>query len=199
MIVIGGSLGGAEALNKILRRLPVDFAWPIVVVLHRHRDSEGMLVPMVQRGCALPVVEPEDKDPIEAGRVYLCPPDYHLMLDEDCFMLSTDDPINFARPSIDALFESAAEWRCKRVVAVVLSGAGSDGSAGARRVKERGGIVVVQDPATAEGTWMPAAALAATQTRHVLTLEQIAATLIRMARHHSHWRAKPDDPRRRED
>lgn len=179
MIVIGGSLGGCEALREILVRLPAAFSLPIAVVLHRHRDSDGMLVSVLQRGCALPVSEVEDKDPINAGRVYLCPADYHLLIDNGCFALSTDDLINHARPSVDALFESAAEWKHRDTIAVVLTGAGSDGARGAQRVQECGGTVLVQDPKTAEGPWMPGAAIAVTQSPLVLTLEQIAESLIK--------------------
>lgn len=181
MIVIGGSLGGCDALCEILSRLPPNFSPPIAVVLHRHRDSDGMLLPVVQRATSLPVVEVEDKDPIEPGHVYLCPPDYHLMLDRDCFSLSTDDLVNFARPSVDVLFESAAEWLQQRAIAIVLTGAGSDGAAGAKTIIDRGGIVIVQDPSTCEGPWMPTAAIAATQTPHVLSLKQIAEQLTKLA------------------
>jgi two-component system chemotaxis response regulator CheB len=180
MIVVGGSLGGSAALREILRRLPADFPLPIAVVLHRHRDSEALLVAMLQRGCPLPVCEADDKEPIEGGRVYLAPADYHLLIEQDSFCLSTDDLVNFARPSVDALFESAAEWRHRGVVAVVLSGSGSDGARGARRVEERGGTVLVQDPAAAEGLWMPSAAIAATRQARVLNLQGIAEELVRI-------------------
>jgi two-component system chemotaxis response regulator CheB len=178
MIVVGGSLGGCEALREILLRLPADFSLPIAVALHRHRESEDLLAPVVQRGCLLPVREAEDKDPIRGGRVFLAPADYHLLIDRDGFALSTDDPVNFARPSIDVLFESAAEWKQRSAVAVVLTGSGSDGAFGAKRVEERGGAVLVQDPATAAGPWMPAAAIAAVPGARVLSLPEIAAALL---------------------
>jgi two-component system chemotaxis response regulator CheB len=181
MIVIGGSLGGCDALREILVRLPASFPFPIAAALHRHRESEGMIVPVVQRGCALPVSEVEDKEPIEPGHVYLCPSDYHLLIDKDCFALSTDEPVNFARPAIDVLFESAAEWKRDKVVCVVLTGSGFDGAQGARRIQEYGGTVFVQDPKTAEGPWMPAASIASTQTRLVLSLAEIAQSLINLA------------------
>jgi two-component system chemotaxis response regulator CheB len=182
MIVVGGSLGGCAALREILQRLPADFPLPIAVVLHRHRESGGLLVPVVQRDCALPVGEAEDKEPIRKGRVYLAPPDYHLLVEQDAFALSTDDLVNFARPSVDVLFESAAEWKGRQVVAVVLTGSGSDGARGAKRVQESGGLVLVQDPPTAEGPWMPTAAVAAVPRARVLTLAAIADTLIQLAR-----------------
>jgi two-component system chemotaxis response regulator CheB len=181
MIVIGGSLGGCEALREILIRLPSTFPLPIAVVLHRHRDSDGILLSVVQSSSALPVVEVEDKDQIKGGHVYLCPPDYHLLIDNGYFALSTDEAVSFARPSIDVMFESAAEWLGRRVIAVVLTGSGSDGAKGARCVEAHGGTVLIQDPKTADGLWMPTAAIATTKTARVLTLGQIAAELISLS------------------
>jgi two-component system chemotaxis response regulator CheB len=178
MIVVGASLGGCEALGEILQRLPADFPRPIAVALHRRRDSEDLLVPVVQRRSALPVGEAEDKEAIRGGRVYLAPADYHLLIDGNSFALSTDDPISFARPSIDALFESAAEWQRQDVVGVILTGSGSDGASGARRVRECGGTVLVQDPQTAEAPWMPNAAIASTPGARVLSLAGIAEALL---------------------
>lgn len=182
MIAIGGSLGGTDALREVLRRLPADFPLPIAVTLHRHKESESLLVPMLQQGLALPVVEVEDKEPIAPGHVYLCPPDYHLMVDQGCFMLSTDDLVNFARPSLDVLFESVAEWCRAKTVVVVLTGGGTDGSRGALRAHELGGTVLVQDPRTAEGPWMPLATLGTVPTAHTLTLPQIADALLARVR-----------------
>ena len=182
MIAIGGSLGGVDALREILQRLPPDFPLPIGVVLHRHRDADGLLLRFIQKDSVLPVCEVEDKQTMEAGRVYLCPADYHLMVEGDGFSLSTDDLVNFARPSIDAFFDSVAEWRGRNAIAVVLSGGGSDGAAGAARIQAKGGVVIAQDPATAEGLWMPSAAIEATKTRHVLPPAKIASELTRLAR-----------------
>ncbi len=180
MIVIGGSLGGCDALKEILRRLPAAFPHAIAVALHRHKDSGGMLMPMLQRGCALPVAEVDDKDEIRPGRVHVCPADYHLMIEGGSFALSTDDLVNFARPSIDVLFESAAEWQGARAVGVILTGAGSDGSRGAQRIGAAGGLVLVQDPAGAEGPWMPGATIASTPGAHVLSLSAIAEKLLQL-------------------
>lgn len=184
MIVVGGSLGGCDALRTILQRLPAGYPRPIAAALHRHRedDGTGLLVTTLQRDCALPVREPDDKEPIRPGHVYICPSDYHLMIERDHFALSTDELVNFARPSIDVLFESAAEWRQARVLAVVLTGSGADGARGASQIQARGGTVLVQDPATADGPWMPAAALAATPGARLLSLEGIAAHLLQAAR-----------------
>jgi two-component system chemotaxis response regulator CheB len=181
MVLIGGSLGGCEALRHILLKLPANFSLPIAVVLHRQWDSTGLLEPVVQRGCPLPVHEVVDRMPIEPGHVYIAPADYHLYLEGDHFALSTDDLVNYARPSLDAFFVSAAEWLGREAIAVVLTGGGSDGAAGAKKIMDRGGLVLVQDPKTADGLWMPAAAIAATKTPHVLTLDQIAERLIALS------------------
>ena len=178
MIVIGGSLGGCEALREVLSRLPAEFPLAIAAVLHRHRDADNLLVPVLQRGSPLPVGDAEDKEPICGGRVYLAPADYHLLIERDAFALSTDEPVNFARPAVDALFESAAEWGGPAVLAVVLSGSGTDGARGAARVEAAGGTVLVQDPGSAPGPWMPAAAVAATGRSRVLGLAAISAALV---------------------
>lgn len=180
IIVVGGSLGGTDALRKIICGLPANFPVPIAVVLHRHRDSAEILAPVLQRGCDLRILEAEDKMPLEPGSVYLAPPDYQLMFDDGVVALSIDELVNFARPSIDVLFESAAEWKGREVVAIVLTGASSDGAAGAKCVQQHGGLVMVQDPASAEGAWMPNAAIAATEKPLVLSLEQIAAKLLEL-------------------
>lgn len=182
MIVIGGSLGGTDALKEILQRLPADFPHPIAVALHRHKDSGGMLLPMIQRGCPLAVREVEDKDEIKPSCVYVCPADYHLMIEGNSFALSTDDLVNFARPSVDVLFESAAEWQGARTVAIILTGAGTDGSRGAQRVGAAGGMVLVQDPVGAEGPWMPGATIASTPGATVLSLPAIAQKLLQLPR-----------------
>ncbi len=183
MIVIGGSLGGCAALREILRRLPADFSQAIAVVLHRHREEESLLVSLLQAGLALPVNEVEDKEPIEPGHVYVCPADYHLLIDQGCFALSTDDPVNFARPSVDVLFESVAEWERDQAIAVILTGRGSDGASGAKKIRESRGIVLIQDPRTAEGPWMPLAAINAVPDARVLGLPEIAEALVELARH----------------
>jgi two-component system chemotaxis response regulator CheB len=155
---------------------------PIAVVFHRHRQSEGLLTPVLERASVLPVSEVEDKSAWEPGHVYVCPADYHLTLDDGCFSLSIDEPVNFARPSIDVFFDSAAEWLGSKAIAVTLSGAGSDGAAGAKKIREAGGLVIVQDPKTAEAPWMPAAVVAATKTRHLLPVAEIAPVLVKLAR-----------------
>ncbi len=180
MIVIGASLGGLKALQTLLQGLPRDLSVPLALVLHRHKDDDDLLQPALQRHSALSVTEVVDKEPVQAGHVYVAPANYHLLAEPTHFSLSTDEPVQCARPSIDVLFESAADSFGARVVGVVLTGSSEDGARGAAQIVRRGGTVIVQDPATAESPMMPAAALAATQTSFVQPLIQIPATLIQL-------------------
>lgn len=179
LVLIGASLGGLSAIPVILGGLPRDFRSPVVIVQHRaiHSDDAG-LAEALQRGCLLCVREVEDKDRLVAGRVFLAPSDYHLLVEGDHLTLSTEARVMHARPSIDVLLDSAAESHADRVIAVILTGASRDGVSGAQKVKARGGVVVVQDPATAECRVMPAAAIAGVAVDRVLPLDQIAPYLV---------------------
>jgi len=178
LVTVGTSLGGIEALGVILSGLPKTFPVPLAVVQHRSVEDSDGLVPILAACTALKVEEAEDKTEYKAGHVYIGPANYHLLVDENHFSLSTDPAVLNARPSIDVLFESAAESCGKSVVAVLLTGMSRDGSAGAARVKQCGGVVVVQDPATAEGATMPASAISSVKVDKVLTLPEIAPFLI---------------------
>lgn len=177
LVVVGTSLGGISALKVLLSGLPGEFPLPVVVVQHRGRTAEEDLVRLLGAQSALPVSEPDDKQPLEAGQVYLAPADYHVLVEPGSLALSTDAPVNYARPSIDVLFVSAADAYGRGVVGVVLTGANQDGAKGCVRIKERGGTVIVQDPACAESSVMPAAAIAASAVDKVLPLPEIASFL----------------------
>ena len=177
IVVIGASLGGLKALEVVLGALPKSFSLPIAVVQHRRQDSEERLVALLTKHVAIPVCEPDDKDELAPGRVYVAPSDYHLLVEAEGFGLSTDAPVCHARPSIDVLFESAASAYGNRTVGVILTGANQDGAEGATRIKERGGVMVVQDPKTAESAAMPRAVLEATDADHVLPLTEIGPFL----------------------
>jgi two-component system chemotaxis response regulator CheB len=181
MIVIGGSLGSMNALRLILHGLPASFPLPIAVVVHRHRDSDDGLVPLLQREIALPVREVLDKDAIEPGQVHVGPCDYHLLIEPAYFSLSTDEPVQFARPSIDVFFESAADVLGARAIAVILTGANRDGARGAEEISRRGGRVIVEDPKTAECSVMPAAALEAVPDALVRRAGEIGPLLAELA------------------
>ena len=178
IIVIGCSLGGMHALETIFTALPRGFCVPIAVVQHRHRASNETLPSHFRRFSRLPVVDAEDKQRIRPGTVYLAPANYHLLVQRGEFSLSVDEKVRWSRPSVDVLFQSAADAYGARVVAVVLTGANDDGAQGVKRVKARGGLVVVQDPETAEAPAMPRAAIAAAPVDQILPLDRIASYLV---------------------
>jgi two-component system, chemotaxis family, protein-glutamate methylesterase/glutaminase len=174
LIVIGTSWGGLDALSVLLRGLRDDVHQPIVVAQHRSADSEaGALARLLQHHTRRVVVDPDDKTPLEPNHVYLGPPDYHVLVEGGHVALSTDAPVQFARPSIDVLFHSAADAYGERTIGIVLTGANADGAEGLARIKDRGGVAIVQDPSTSRKRTMPDAALAATVADAVLPLEEI--------------------------
>jgi two-component system chemotaxis response regulator CheB len=179
LIVLGASRGGTQALQAVLSALPPDFATPIVIVLHRRAGAEGRLVHVLQTHCALPVVEVTDKDALRAGHVFIAPAEYHLLVEPGGFALSTDAPVNYARPSIDVLFESAARTYGPGVLGVILTGGNHDGAQGLAAIRARGGVVVVQEPSSASSEIMPTAALATGPVHHVFALEKIGPLLVR--------------------
>jgi two-component system chemotaxis response regulator CheB len=180
VVVIGASLGGFDAVRLLLGGLPASFPAPIVLVQHRMSDPDGLLVELLGVESLLPVSEPEDKDPIVPGHVYLAPSDYHLLLERGFFSLSTEAPVCHARPSIDVLFQSAADSYGPSAVAVLLTGSNRDGASGARAVKNAGGRVLVQDPRTALSPVAPEAAMECTVVDSVLALPRIAERLASM-------------------
>ena len=183
IVVLGASLGGLDALRTMLSALSTSFPWPLVIAQHRSsEDVSDMLPLMLQRACALPVSEAEDKDAMVGGHVYLAPPDYHLLVENGALALSTEARVSHARPSIDVLFDSAVAAYGPLVVAVVLTGASADGARGAARVKAAGGLLLVQDPATAESPVMPLAALAAAHADQILPIEALGKYLDQLAR-----------------
>lgn len=179
LVVVGCSLGGMHALQTIIAGLPKEFCLPIVVAQHRHRRSNEGLPAALRRTTHLKVVDADDKQWIKPGTMYLAPADYHLLVDKGGELtLSVDDAVRFSRPSIDVLFESAADAYGAALLAVILTGANEDGTRGAARVKRRGGTVVAQDPATAEAPAMPKAAIDAGVVDQILPLDQIASFLL---------------------
>ncbi|MEO8380784.1 MAG: chemotaxis protein CheB [Acidobacteriota bacterium] len=184
LIAIGCSMGGMAALEEVFRVFPAEFRVPIVVVQHRYRTSGEALPAFLRRHSRLNVVDASDKQWIRSGHVYLAPADYHLLVDRGGELsLSVDDAVAYSRPSIDVLFESAADAYQGAVIGVVLTGSNADGAKGARRIKEQGGFVVVQDPRTAESPEMPGAAIAATRVDRILPLDRIGPFLVEICRY----------------
>lgn len=177
-VVIGVSAGGIAALEKILPHFNKDCTLSILIVQHIMADGGNYLVEHFSSCCALPVVGAEDKQIIAPGTIYFAPANYHLLVErQKSLALSIDAKVNYSRPSIDVLFETAAEAYCQKLVGVVLTGANADGAAGLARVKELGGLTVVQSPDTAEVATMPLAAIKSTQVDHVLKLHEIGSFL----------------------
>ena len=177
-IVIGTSAGGVEALSVLLPSLPEGLRAAVLVVLHLPRERPSLLVEIFTPKCRLPVREAEDKEPIEPGVVYFAPPDYHLLVDNGPRVaLSADEPVNFSRPSIDVLFESAADIYGARLIGIILTGASHDGALGLEAVRCAGGVTIVQEPESAQVPTMAESALKRGPVDHVLSLEQIAGWL----------------------
>lgn len=182
-IVIGGSSGGIDALMELLPALPATLRATVLVVLHLPRDRPSMLPEIFQRRCALALREASDHEPLSPGAVYFAPPDYHLLVDAGPrAALSVDPPVHYSRPSIDVLFESATDQYGEQLIGVLLSGANDDGADGLRAIGAAGGLMVVQDPATALVPTMPQAALARCAAPHVLPPAGIADLLAQLHR-----------------
>jgi two-component system, chemotaxis family, protein-glutamate methylesterase/glutaminase len=177
IIVMGASIGGLKALQTVLSALPHHLPVPVVIVQHRGKDSETGLCEYLARCSPLPVLEPDDKESVLPGHIYLAPRDYHLMVDGGSFALSTDRPVAFARPSVDVLFESVADEYRERAIGVILTGANRDGARGLAAIKATGGLALAQDPAGASCREMPDAAIANTAVDRILPLEEIGPFL----------------------
>ncbi len=173
-VVIGASAGGLAAVSTILSSLKSTFCIPVLLAQHISPHTESYLASHFEMKSTLGVKEAEDKEPIRRGNLYIAPPNYHLLVDFDgCTALSIDPPVNYSRPSIDVLFESASDYFGKELIGIVLTGANADGAAGLKRIKERGGMAVVQSVETAEAQAMPEAAIEAADVDHILPLEEI--------------------------
>lgn len=177
-IVVGASAGGVEALLSVFSQIPAGFAVPIITVLHLPDERRSQLAEVFGRRVAIPVLEAQDKAVIAPGTLYFAGPGYHLSVEHDrSLSLSQEDRVHHSRPSIDYLFESAADTYGPALLAILLTGANQDGATGLAHVKACGGTTVVQDPQEARVAIMPRAALALHTPDHILTLSRIAALL----------------------
>ena len=179
---MGTSLGGLQALETVLGALPSKFPVPVVVVQHRNKNSDNTLTHLLKRHTALTVYDAEDKMPLEPSAVYISPPNYHTLVEDGYIALSCDGPVQYARPSIDVLFESAAASYGRGTIGVIMTGASSDGAQGAAAIKNKGGVAIAQNPGTAEAAAMPAAAIAAAKVDYILPLAEIGPTLVTLCR-----------------
>jgi two-component system, chemotaxis family, protein-glutamate methylesterase/glutaminase len=174
VICIGASWGGLNAVGQVLSDLPAAVDVPIVLAQHRSVDAQdGALAELLSGQSRRRVLDAEDKMRLEPGHVYIAPPDYHLLVERGSLALNVDERIQFARPSIDVLFESAADAYGSRVIGIILTGANEDGAQGLRHIKESGGVALIQDPAGATRRAMPDAAIATTVADAILPLDAI--------------------------
>ncbi|BCG27525.1 chemotaxis protein CheB [Pseudomonas tohonis] len=185
-VVVGASAGGVEALLTVFSGLPAGYGLPLVCVLHLPESRDSLLADLFGRRLALRVKEAQDKEDLRPGTLYFAPPGYHLSIESDhSFSLSREEPLHYSRPSIDVLFESAADSYQERLVGVLLTGANQDGAAGLAAIKRAGGLSIVQDPAEAQVPTMPEAALASHVPDYILPLRGIRALLAQLDPSHA--------------
>jgi two-component system chemotaxis response regulator CheB len=186
-IVIGTSAGGLNALQKILAPLPANFTLPMLVVQHRLPASDDFLTFSLNESCQLTVKEADEQESIKPGFVYIAPANYHLLVEQDkTLSLSIDAKVCYSRPSIDVLFETAAEAYLSRLIGIILTGANNDGTAGLKKIKEKGGLTIAQNPATAESAVMPYSAINENVVDKILSLTEISSLLIQLSEKRTH-------------
>jgi two-component system, chemotaxis family, protein-glutamate methylesterase/glutaminase len=177
-IVIGASAGALDALSRVLTPLPADYPLPLLAVVHLPADKKSILAELLDVKCRLSVKEGEDKEPLAAGVVYVAPPDYHMLVEKDATLsLSNEEPVLYSRPSIDVLFESAADAFGARLAGIILTGANEDGAHGLAAIHAAGGRCIVQHPQDAYASTMPLAALHACSDARTMSLAEIAEFL----------------------
>src|SRR5687767_10703874 len=177
IIVIGASAGGVPALQELVAGLPNDLPAAVFIVLHIPSHSPGLLPSILARQARLPIAHARDHEEIQPGRIYVAPPDLHLLIERNTMRLVHGPKENLHRPSIDALFRSAARWSGPRTIGVILTGARDDGAAGMRAINQRGGITIVQDPEDATFPSMPMSVLQRIKVDHSVALSEIAPLL----------------------
>ena len=180
-VVIGASAGGMKALQTILKSLPEDYGLPIMIVQHMHPESDEYMTKILNEECMLIVKQADEKESVKPGTVYFAPPNYHLLVEADkTLSLTINERVCFARPSIDVLFETAADVYGDKLIGIILTGGNYDGSQGLKRIKELSGLAIVQDPKSAEAESMPREAIAATKVDYILPLNEIGPFLFKL-------------------
>lgn len=178
-IVIGVSSGGMKAMKTILPALPQPFLLPIIIVQHISPHSDSTWINILNKECSIAVKEADEKEEIVSNTIYFAPPNYHLLIERDkTFSLSIDERVNYARPSIDVLFESASDAYKDNLIGIILTGSNHDGSEGLKKIKMYGGLAIVEDPNTAESAYMPSSAIERTSIDYILPLNGIIKLLI---------------------
>ncbi len=179
-IVMGMSSGGMNVMKIMFALLPESFNTPIIIVQHISARSDNQWIKLLNEKSKVPIKEADEKELIETGNVYIAPANYHLLIEKNkTFSLTIDEKVNFARPSIDVLFDSAADAYTNKLIGIILTGSNNDGTSGLKRIKECGGLTIVQNPESAESDYMPKSALAAMQPDYILSIEEIIMLLIK--------------------
>jgi two-component system chemotaxis response regulator CheB len=180
-IAIGTSAGGLFALSYLFKKLPSDYSIPIVVVQHRSKDQKDLLEEVLQTKCKIKIKQADEKEKIKDGHVYIAPPDYHLLVENDMtFSLSSDELVLYSRPSIDVLFESAAMVYRNKLVGIILTGANKDGALGISAIRKNGGLTIAQNPVEALYSFMPEASIETKKVEHIWTLAEIESFLLKI-------------------
>jgi two-component system chemotaxis response regulator CheB len=178
-IVIGTSAGGLSAISTLLEKLPSDYLLPIIIVQHRAKDQKNLLEEVLQPKCKMKIKQADEKEKIEKSIVYIAPPNYHLLIENDLtFSLSSDELVSYSRPSIDVLFESAAISYREALIGIILTGANNDGASGLQTIKKYGGLTIAQSPAEAQFPHMPGAAIDKGGAMLILTLKEIQKNIL---------------------
>ncbi len=181
LIVMGASFGGMKAFNTILPQLPETFDVPIAIVQHLGQHSNDYLIDHLNEVCRVKVKEADEKENLRPGVVYFAPADYHLLVEDDLTLsLSVEAKVNFSRPSIDVLFESAALALREDVIGIILTGANNDGSFGLKKIKDNHGLTIVQKPETAKARAMPQAAIESLNVDHIISLAKLGPFLVEL-------------------
>lgn len=180
-VVIGLSSGGLEAMKTMFPLLPKEFGLPIIMVQHISPLSTGQWISLIDRFCVLNIKEADEKEEIIKGNIYIAPPNYHLLIENDhTFSLSTEGRVNFARPAIDVLFQTAADAYGETLIGIVLTGSNHDGAMGLKLIKDKGGLCIAQDPEKSISPYMPSTAIATANPHFILSLEEIIHLLIKL-------------------
>ena len=178
-VVIGVSAGGLFALSTTLGEFPADFPLPVIVVQHRSKDESSVLENVLQSKCKMKIKQADEKEKIRGAVVYIAPAGYHLLIEKNrSFSLNCDPPVNYSRPSIDVLFQTAAEVYNDKLIGVILTGANKDGAAGIQTIKARGGLTIAQSPASASFPTMPQAAIDTGSVKYIFELEEVKNFLL---------------------
>ncbi|MEO3408512.1 chemotaxis protein CheB [Mucilaginibacter sp. CAU 1740] len=173
-VIIGGSAGSLKVILEIVRNLDKDFLLPVIIIIHRKNDPESALIDVLSEAAVLPTKEAEDKEFILSGTIYLAPAGYHLLIEQDySFSLDSSEKVHFSRPSIDVSFQCAADAYGERLIAILLSGANEDGTKGFEEIKKNGGVLIAQEPLTAEAPYMPAHAIRYVSVDYICSIVQI--------------------------